>query len=187
MLPQPAERQRGEPRAPSDAADDDAAILKPAASIDVELASGGLAAGEPGEDFVPPGDGIEADADADGVDELEPEDEPQWLGVGFDGTLAHCDTFPPPEEPGPAIPAMLRRVEDWLALGLTVKIFTWRGSTPEGIATVQAWLQAHGLPALDVTDEKDFAMVEFWDARGMQLVPNTGRSVGETLLPLPPE
>ncbi|MGF1451939.1 MAG: hypothetical protein ACFB21_07700 [Opitutales bacterium] len=110
-----------------------------------------------------------------------------WLGVGFDGTLASVGEGPAAEEPGAPIFPMIRRVEDWLGLGLTVKVFTWRGATEEGRRQVQEWLVENGLPPLDVTDTKDFEMVEFWDVRGVQVIPNSGHPVGGTQLPLPPE
>lgn len=121
---------------------------------------------------------------------LTAEDTPEapghWLGVGFDGTLAACPEGPPPEQPGPAVPNMVKRVQDWLDQGLTVKVFTWRGATEEGRAEVRAWLLREGLPELEVTDTKDFDMVEFWDCRGVQVIPNSGRPVGPTSLPEPP-
>lgn len=125
----------------------------------------------------------EAAADLDSEEE-EAQDE-SWLGVGFDGTLAECPLGETPDEPGPAVPSMILRVQDWHDMGLRVKIFTWRGTTAEGRALVQDWLVRHGLPALEVTDTKDFNMVEFWDARAVQVIRNTGQAVGNSHLPAP--
>lgn len=41
-----------------------------------------------------------------------------------------------------------------------------------------AWLVKHGLPDLEVTNVKDFAMLELWDDRCVQVLPNTGEQVG---------
>jgi hypothetical protein len=38
----------------------------------------------------------------------------------------------------------------------------------------EAWLKAQGLPELEVTDRKDFGMIELWDDRAIQVVQNTG-------------
>lgn len=103
-----------------------------------------------------------------------------WIGVDLDGTLAHYDGWKGIEHVGKPIPAMLERVRAWLAAGRTVKIFTARVSVPsrdrgEVIGHIHAWCAEHGLPALDVTHEKDFGMIELWDDRCVQVVPNTGR------------
>jgi hypothetical protein len=52
-----------------------------------------------------------------------------------------------------------------------------RDDTPqrsEVIKHIHFWLTSHGMPALDVTNVKDFGMVELWDDRAVQVVPNTG-------------
>ena len=108
----------------------------------------------------------------------------EWIGVGLDGTLAHVESLDDcPEAIGEPVPAMAQRVLDWHHSGFRVKILTWRGETADGRVAVAAWLQRHGLPELEVTHEKDFDMVEFWDARGIQVVPNTGKPVGPSRLP----
>ena len=96
-----------------------------------------------------------------------------WIGVDLDGTLAHYESgqFPVIGDP---IPRMMNRVRGWLAKGKTVKIFTARACEPEGIPPVKAWLQKVGLPDLEVTNAKDYNMVEFWDDRAISVIPNTG-------------
>jgi hypothetical protein len=72
------------------------------------------------------------------------------------------------------VPLMLRRVKAWIEKGVRVKIMTARAGDPVGIAATQKWLVAQGLPALEVTDRKDFGMIELWDDRAIQVVQNTG-------------
>jgi hypothetical protein len=55
-----------------------------------------------------------------------------------------------------------------------VKIMTARAGDPVGVAATQAWLKTHGLPELEVTDKKDFGMIELWDDRAIQVVQNRG-------------
>ena len=83
-----------------------------------------------------------------------------------------CHQCPGPGQP--LLPLMLRRVRLWLEKGLRVKIVTARAGDPEGLAATQAWLKIHGLPELEVTDKKDFGMIELWDDRAIQVVQNTG-------------
>jgi hypothetical protein len=69
---------------------------------------------------------------------------------------------------------MLRRVQAWTAQGMKVKIVTARAGDPVGLAATQAWLLQNGLGTLEVTDRKDFGMLELWDDRAIQVVHNTG-------------
>ncbi|MEI7650586.1 MAG: hypothetical protein WCJ96_01095 [Verrucomicrobiota bacterium] len=97
-----------------------------------------------------------------------------WIGVDLDGTLAEATPWQGMTHIGPPVPLMLRRVRLWLEKGLRVKIVTARAGDPEGLAATQAWLKIHGLPELEVTDKKDFGMIELWDDRAIQVVQNTG-------------
>lgn len=109
-----------------------------------------------------------------------------WFGVDLDGTLVHYDhgDWKGPLHLGLPVPAMLERVKLWLTQGERVKIFTARVSDPdpeknEAIRkAVQDWCEVHGLPRLEVTNVKDFAMLELWDDRAVQVEANTGRRVG---------
>ena len=69
---------------------------------------------------------------------------------------------------------MLNRVKAWLEQGVEVRIFTARASVPEYIPFVAQWLEKQGLPALRVTNVKDFAMISLWDDRCVQVETNTG-------------
>jgi len=101
-----------------------------------------------------------------------------WIGVDLDGTLAHYTGWKGMEHIGVPVPPMLERVRKWVAAGITVKIFTARACVPEQIPFVHEWLEKHGLPCLEVTNVKDFAMIELWDDRCIKVEPNTGRVIG---------
>ncbi len=103
-----------------------------------------------------------------------PEGYASWIGVDLDGTLARADSWKGMSVIGEPVPLMVRRVRAWIDKGLTVKVLTARACDPEGVAATQAWLVAQGLPALEVTDRKDFGMIELWDDRAIQVVHNTG-------------
>lgn len=98
-----------------------------------------------------------------------------WIGVDLDGTLAKAVPWQGMTHIGPPVPLMVRRVKFWTQRGLTVKILTARGVSEEGVGAVKKWLVENGMPELEVTDRKDFAMVELWDDRAIQIVRNTGR------------
>jgi hypothetical protein len=100
-----------------------------------------------------------------------------WIGVDLDGTLAEYHGWRGAEHIGPPIPAMLKRVQRWIEEGATVKIFTARACVPEQIPYVEKWLESTGLPPLEVTNVKDFGMVELWDDRCVQVRINTGEPV----------
>lgn len=116
-----------------------------------------------------------------------------WIGVDFDGTLAHYDKWTAWNVLGPAIPIMLTRVKEWLAAGKQVKIFTARAafdqdtcyktgvtfSRQDIVNVIQDWCEANGLPRLEVTAIKDFQMIELWDDRAVQVLPNTGRTLSD--------
>jgi hypothetical protein len=100
-----------------------------------------------------------------------------WIGVDLDGTLAHYDGWKGPEfeHIGAPIPMMLERVKNWLADGRDVRIFTARASIPEQVPPVFEWCRRHLGRTLIVTYQKDIAMVELWDDRAVQVIPNTGK------------
>jgi hypothetical protein len=97
-----------------------------------------------------------------------------WIGVDLDGTLAHYDGWGDGSI-GRPIPQMAMRVHKWLEQGKTVKIFTARASDPEEIPRIKAWLLDHGFGDLEITNVKDYRMIELWDDRAIQVEPNTGR------------
>ena len=94
-----------------------------------------------------------------------------WIGVDLDGTLAyHAGGI----GIGRAIGPMLERVKRWIQEGKEVRIMTARASVPELIPDVEVWLEANGIGGLKVTNVKDFAMLELWDDRAIQIIANTG-------------
>ena len=102
-----------------------------------------------------------------------------WIGVDLDGTLAIYDGWKGIEHIGPPVKLMFDRVKAWVADGCEVKIFTARVAVPEPerskvVEIIQNWLEEHGLPRLEVTNIKDFGLVEFWDDRAVGVVMNTG-------------
>lgn len=103
-----------------------------------------------------------------------------WIGVDLDGTLAEYHGWKGYEHIGEPVPLMLNRVKEWVRCGHSVKIFTARVSVPEPersdvIRVIHEWLEKHGLPPFEVTNVKDFGMIELWDDRAFAVVINTGR------------
>lgn len=108
-----------------------------------------------------------------------------WIGVDLDGTLAHYDQFRGHEHIGEPIMPMVERVKKWLAEGRDVRIFTARvgGTDAEAHRAtlyIDEWAIEHIGQALPVTCRKDFQMIELWDDRCVQVMPNTGKTVTET-------
>lgn len=102
-------------------------------------------------------------------------DERPWIGVDLDGTLAHYSGWKGEDEIGEPIALMKKRVIAWTAQGWRVKIMTARASQPSAVCTIHKWLERHGMPKLEVTNIKDFQMVELWDDRAIRILPNTGQ------------
>jgi hypothetical protein len=105
-----------------------------------------------------------------------------WIGVDLDATLAEYTGWFGPYHIGKPIAAMLARVKGWLAAGIKVKIFTARASDPDPKVkeAIEAWCVLHVGRVLEVTCIKDFAMIQLWDDRAVQVIPNTGmRADGE--------
>ena len=109
-----------------------------------------------------------------------------WIGVDLDGTLAHYEGWAGERNIGAPIAPMVARVRAWLADGRDVRGFTARvaggalnlDGTPhdvEGVRTaIEEWCHEHVGERLPVTNVKDYSMVELWDDRAIQVIPNTG-------------
>lgn len=104
-----------------------------------------------------------------------------WTGVDLDGTLAHYDKWRGIEHIGAPVPLMVARVKEWLEAGRDVRIFTARvGSSCDGrpltdtVRVIQDWCQEHLGKILRITCSKDLNMVELWDDRCVQVIPNAG-------------
>ncbi len=97
-----------------------------------------------------------------------------WIGVDLDGTLAHYEGWKGVNHIGDPIPNMVRRITAWQDDGIEIRIFTARACTQEGKEAVEEWLQKWGFTSIMVTNEKDYAMIELWDDRCIQVAPNMG-------------
>lgn len=109
-----------------------------------------------------------------------------WIGVDLDGTLAHYEKWEGVDRIGAPIPLMVERVKAWLAEGKEVRIFTARvhpNQDKQVIERVRYWIEKwcleHIGKALPITCEKDYAMIELWDDRCVQVVANTGLRIDE--------
>lgn len=103
-----------------------------------------------------------------------------WIGVDFDGTLAEYHGWNNGHL-GEPIPRMVNRVKQWLAEGREVRIVTARvapcvGDREIGFQThlIAEWCKKHLGQHLEVTCYKDYNMIELWDDRSVQVIPNTG-------------
>lgn len=105
-----------------------------------------------------------------------------WVGVDLDGTLAFYDHWSGEDHIGQPVPKMQERVKRWLAEGVDVRIVTARVSDTttyeRSMRVIEAWCVEHLGKVLMVTCSKDYAMMELWDDRCVQVIPNTGEPVG---------
>jgi hypothetical protein len=111
-----------------------------------------------------------------------------WIGVDLDGTLAEYDGWKGPTHIGRPVTKMLNRVQRWLTEGREVRIFTARVShdgtaermiqAQEAMYAIRDWVMQHVGRELAVTCVKDYGMVELWDDRCVQVMPNTGLQMG---------
>lgn len=116
-----------------------------------------------------------------------------WIGVDLDGTLAYYDEWRGERHIGAPIEAMVERVRKWVADGVPVRIFTARvcadGGNECDVAevrhVVEEWCRLHVGVELPVTNVKDYAMIELWDDRAVQVERNTGRRMDGADRPKP--
>ena len=107
-----------------------------------------------------------------------------WIGVDLDGTLAHYGKWIHIEHIGDPVRPMQDRVKAWLDEGRDVRIVTARVShdgsaarmveAQRAMVAIMRWCEEHLGRALPVTCSKDYAMVEIWDDRAVQVIPNSG-------------
>lgn len=104
-----------------------------------------------------------------------------WVGVDLDGTLAKYDGWKGPTHIGEPIMPMVAVVRRLLEQGATVKIFTARvcSAQPEteiAIAkkAIADWTREHIGRELEVTAEKDWNMIEYYDDRAIHVQYNSG-------------
>ncbi len=108
-------------------------------------------------------------------------DNKKTIAVDLDGTLAHYDKWVSPTSIGKPIPAMVKRVKEWLENGDKVWIFTARMTLKETRDEVQKaigdWTEEHIGTRLEATATKFFSFEEFWDDRARRVQPNTGKEM----------
>ncbi len=101
-----------------------------------------------------------------------------WIGVDLDGTLAHYVTWEGELVIGKPITPMVARVKLWRKAGKEVRIFTARISAnrnPRAVRkAIEAWCKEHIGEVLPITNVKDYAMLELWDDRAVQVHLNRG-------------
>lgn len=127
-----------------------------------------------------------------------------WIGVDLDGTLFEYHGWVGWNVFGAPITPMIERVRAWLAAGILVKIVTARIGLPvfDGkeitvsyykrhrclvtearysdcmmLRAIADHCALHGLPRLHSQCYKDTDMIEQWDDRAVQVVPNTGQTL----------
>jgi hypothetical protein len=107
-----------------------------------------------------------------------------WIGVDLDGTLATYGGWQGPDHIGEPVPAMVERVQEWIAEGRDVRIFTARVWCSESgdpwpaehaRRAIEDWCLRHIGRVLPITCQKDYGMIELWDDRAVQVEINTGR------------
>jgi hypothetical protein len=98
-----------------------------------------------------------------------------WIGVDLDGTLAEYHGYCGPEHIGDPVPLMLARVKTWLSEGKDVRIFTARADDSVSEKHIRHWCSVHVGQVLPITRTKDYGMIELWDDRAVQVIPNTGQ------------
>jgi len=110
-----------------------------------------------------------------------------WIACDLDKTLA---TYPPKHGQviGDPIPNVVQRMKKYLREGKTVKIFTARVGPPRTqteISTftyaLDTWCNKVFGQTLPVTCTKDHFVEEIWDDRAVQVVPNTGEILEDTV------
>ena len=117
-----------------------------------------------------------------------------WVGVDLDGTLAIYNGWNDGKI-GKPIQVMVDKVKKWLKDGIDVRIITARVArtgvrneylqidddkfADEQEILIKKWCKEYLGQELPVTATKDFAMVEMYDDRCKQVIPNDGRTLME--------
>jgi phosphoglycolate phosphatase-like HAD superfamily hydrolase len=106
-----------------------------------------------------------------------------WIGVDLDGTLAEYHGWKGAYHIGEPIPKMVARIKKWLKEGKKVKIFTARAFARDSKQNevIEKWCLEHIGEVLEITCVKDYSMIELWDDRAKQVVPNTGEAIEDLL------
>jgi hypothetical protein len=120
-----------------------------------------------------------------------------WIGVDWDGTVVHYEHWLAWDQFGPPLKPMVDRIRQWLKEGKDVRIVTARvrHGDVDGefsclttgnpitnamiINAIQDYCEKIIGARLPVQCHKDLNMIELWDDRAVQMVPNTGRTLAE--------
>jgi len=110
---------------------------------------------------------------------IESEEQEGWIAVDLDGTLAEFHKYDPKDHSiGKPVPKMLERVKKWLDEGRDVRLMTARAAADEDrdvhLRLIKEWMLEHLGRTIPITCSKDQHMIELWDDRAVQVVPNTG-------------
>lgn len=104
-----------------------------------------------------------------------------WYGFDLDGTTAIYDGWKGPGHIGQPIERTVRRIKQLLATGQKVKIFTARVCSAQKVTdkidaekAIKTWCKKYIGQELEVTAEKDWDMIEFYDDRCIPVEFNTG-------------
>lgn len=113
-----------------------------------------------------------------------------WIGVDLDGTLAEYEEWTGnPLDIGKPVPRMVERVKKWRSEGKQVWIFTarvspspWMHPSYEDMhkyledirSAIRHWCEVNVGEALPIVYSKNPSMIELWDDRAVQVIPNTG-------------
>jgi hypothetical protein len=107
---------------------------------------------------------------------LEQQQERESVAVDLDGTLAEYDEWLGIGHIGKPIPAMVELINDHLAKGDEVTIFTARVANGSELAKgfIEDWCVKVFGRKLDVTAEKLPKFTKFYDDRAVQVIKNEG-------------
>lgn len=104
-----------------------------------------------------------------------------WYGFDLDGTLAKFSNFKP-EAIGAPIPPMVATLQRLVEQGKCIKIFTARVNSglPKEVResnriAIEDWCKTHLGKTFEITAEKDYALIEFYDDRAVSVEFNIGR------------
>lgn len=104
------------------------------------------------------------------IDDKGKRNEEGWIGVDFDGTLAHYDHFRGDDHFGEPLDGMVCRVRNWIKAGKDVRLFTARRPSPG----LRRWMAQHLGAVLPVATGKDHNMIALYDDRAITVPRNSG-------------
>lgn len=103
------------------------------------------------------------------------------FAVDFDGTLAFYESWEKQgNKVGAPIPLMLSYVQEWLAAGIEVSIFTARVSDEDPEENLRQknlilnFLKENNLPELEITAIKKKKFDAFFDDKALHVIKNSG-------------